>query len=102
MKRWLIAGAGVAVLIAVIVVWTELVVPTRKAVGIGTSMLAKQMCSCMFVAGRSQADCRADQFSTMDSIDVEIDRDARLVRASVPVLGERSAAYSEDFGCMLR
>ena len=35
--------------------------PTRFAVDIGAGMLAKQMCSCVFVAGRDEDACRADQ-----------------------------------------
>ncbi len=102
MKTRILAGGALVLAIALVLLWTQWLAPTRNAVAIGTSMLAKQMCSCVFVAGRSQADCRADQFSSMDAITVELDRSARVVRAFVTGLGERSATYSEDLGCMLR
>jgi len=45
---------------------------TRNAVAIGAAMLAKQMCSCVFVAHRGVEDCRADQFASMDAIRLEV------------------------------
>ncbi len=72
--------------------------PTRFAVDIGSGMLAKQMCSCIFVAGRDVEDCRADQFESMDPIQVEVEQ---RVRAFVPGFGERFAVYREGFGCTL-
>jgi len=77
------------------------VVPTRYAVGIGAAMLAKQVCSCVFIANRDVADCRADQFSSMDPIRLELQREAGRVRAWVPAFGERSAIYRDGFGCLL-
>ncbi len=75
--------------------------PTRNAVDIGAGMLAKQVCSCVYVAKREVADCRADQFSSMDPIRVEVLRDENRVRAWIPALGERTAIYREGFGCTL-
>jgi len=86
------AGAGYAL-------WY---VPTKRAVAIGTGMLAKQMCSCLFVAGRSRADCRADQFASMDPIEVEVLSAPDGVRAFVPLLGERTATRSAGGGCTLQ
>ena len=101
MRRILPVGA-VLLVVALGVFYTQWLVPTRDAVAIGTSMLAKQMCSCVFVAGRAEADCRADQFSSMDAITVEIARSSEIVRAFVPLLGERTARYTEEFGCTLQ
>ena len=64
-------------------------------------MLAKQMCSCVLLAGRSAGDCRADQFASMDAIEVDIDRVAQRVRAGVTGFGERTAIYRDGFGCTL-
>lgn len=102
MKRRVVLAVAVALTLALALVWTQWLVPMRNAVAIGTAMLAKQMCSCVFVAGRPQADCRADQFASMDAITVEVARDAHVVRAFVPGLGERSASYEEGYGCTLR
>jgi len=94
--------AGVLLAAGLALVWTQWLVPTRNAVAIGTGMLAKQMCSCIFVAGRSRSNCRADQLASMDAIDVEVGTDTGVVRAFVPLLGKRSATFEEDYGCTLR
>jgi len=74
-------------------------VPTRAAVHIGAGMLAKQVCSCVHIAGREVADCRADEFASMDPIQLEL-REAR-VRAFVPLFGERTAIHRDGLGCAL-
>lgn len=76
--------------------WVE---PTRHAVEIGAAMLAKQMCSCLHVAGRSREDCRADQLETMDPIQLELE--GARVRAFIPLLAERVAVHRPGFGCSL-
>ncbi len=75
--------------------------PTRQAVDIGAGMLAKQVCSCIYVAGREVADCRADLFQAMDPIQLEVLRDEGRVRAWIPTLGERTAIHREGLGCTL-
>ena len=101
MRRVLIALAAMAVLAAV-VGYARWFVPTQYAVGIGTSMLAKQVCSCLFIGERSLADCRADQFESMDAIQVEVLSEPEGVRAFVPVFGERIAIWREGLGCTLQ
>jgi len=100
-KRVAIALAIVGVTGFAIFYWQWLI-PARSGVAVGAGMLAKQMCSCMFVAERPQEDCRADQFPIMDPVTVEVGNDGRSVRAFIPLLGERSATYTEDFGCTLQ
>jgi hypothetical protein len=81
--------------------WFRWYLPTRAAVDIGAAMLSKQMCSCLYVANRDLDDCRADQFSSMDPIQLEWLRDEQRVRAFVPAFGERTSLHREGFGCML-
>ncbi len=75
--------------------------PTRNAVDIGAGMLAKQVCSCVFVTKRDVADCRADQFASMDPIQLEVRSGENRVRAWIPALAERTAIHREGFGCTL-
>ena len=96
-KVWITLSALAVVLL--VIGYFRWWVPTRVAVDIGAGMLAKQVCSCMFVAGRELADCRADQFEMSDQVQVEILHDPNGVRAWVPLLGERTAFHSEGFGC---
>jgi hypothetical protein len=100
MTRKIIAGIAVVLLVAATVGYSQWVVPRRQAVGIGASMLAKQMCSCVFVAERDVEDCRADQLASLDPIQFELGEDH--VRAFVPLLGERVATWSEGLGCTLQ
>lgn len=97
--RKIALGAGALVLLGL--GFFRWYLPTRYAVDIGAAMLAKQVCSCVYLANRSVADCRADEFATMDPIRVEVLRDEERVRAWVPALGERSAIHHEGLGCTL-
>jgi hypothetical protein len=69
---------------------------------IGVGMLAKQVCSCLYVARRELDDCRADQFASMDRIQLVVVEDEQRVRALVPAFAERSAIHREGLGCTLQ
>lgn len=100
-RRKLLLGVGLSAAIgAGLFVW-RWYLPTRRAVDIGAGILAKQICSCVYVASRALDDCRADQFPSTDPIRVELQSDRQRVRAWLPALGERFAGYREDFGCSL-
>jgi hypothetical protein len=75
--------------------------PTRFSVDIGAGMLAKQMCSCLFVAARAEGACRADQLASLDPIQLEVRSEPRAVRAFVPLFGERIAVHRDGLGCTL-
>jgi hypothetical protein len=98
-----VGGAlAVLVLVAGLLGYWQWYRPTRYAVGIGTGMLAKQMCSCIFVAGRDEGACRADQMPSMDPIQLEVRDDPKSVFAFIPLLGERLAIYRDGLGCTLQ
>ena len=99
-KSWGFLALGVTGLVAVFV-WVQWVAPMRTAVAMGAGMLAKQMCSCMYVAGRDEQACRDDQMSVLDPIELELSEAPPTVRAFVPLLGERRAVYRDELGCML-
>ena len=84
-------GITLAALLAAVFIygWFRFVVPTRYAVSIGAGLLAKQVCSCVYLAQRELDDCRADQMEAMDQIKVEVLRDDERVRAWVSGFGER-------------
>jgi len=102
MARRIALGAAAVVLVAGAVFYTQWLAPTREAVDIGAGMLAKQMCTCMFVAGRTREACRADQMASLDPIQAEVTSEPKGVRAFIAGLGERSAVYSKDYGCTLQ
>ena len=100
-RKRILRGVAIAAAIATgLLVW-RWVLPTRAAVAIGAGMLAKQVCSCVYIANRSVADCRADQFASMDAIDLEVLHDSGRVRAWLTGFGERTAIHREGLGCML-
>lgn len=101
MKRiFLIAGAAAlcATLAAGILYGPRFI----QQVEIGAGYVAKQTCSCIHVAGRDFAGCRADLPDDMDRIEAEVFEDGRKgVRARV--LGiERLALHSPGTGCALQ
>jgi hypothetical protein len=83
------------VLVVGALVWEHL--RDRSAVGAG--YVAKEVCSCVFVGGRSLESCRADVPESMERVDVELGADR--VRAFVPALTERIARHEPPFGCVL-
>lgn len=97
--RW---GSGLVVLVAAgAFAITYPKVSTLADVGAGYA--AHQVCSCMFVADRSEASCRRDLPPDMAPVRSErIERDGRPgVRAWVPIYAERVALYDPGLGCTL-
>ena len=67
---------------------------------VGSGYVAKQVCSCMYVAGRDFDACRADMPADMDPIEAEAVPGQPAVRAGV--LGiTRTARHTPGFGCAL-
>jgi hypothetical protein len=69
---------------------------------IGLGNTAKEMCSCLFIVGRSESDCR--DFVKLDEIDAHVDVNFhfRIVKASYFWVFSREASYSQSAGCRLR
>ena len=82
-------------------------VPTAPPpiIQIGSAYVAKQMCSCLFVAGRSEASCRPEfKGQGIGSFTVVADRSQLPARASVTAtLGKlvAEARYSRRYGCSI-
>lgn len=73
----------------------------RRQVSVGAGFVAKQMCSCIFVAGRSFESCRPDMLPTMDRIQAAILPSGEGVRAWVPLVAKRVARREAPHGCTL-
>jgi hypothetical protein len=78
--------------------------PGPPIVRIGAAYVAKQLCSCLFVAQRAETPCRAEFKPEIDTFTVVIDRTGMpgggRVTASVgPVVAE--ATYAAPFGCVI-
>ncbi len=73
-------------------------------VKIGAAYVAKQYCSCLFVAGRPESSCKPEFKPQIDMAKVDVDRTKLPARAKVsvalgPVVAE--ATYSRRYGCVL-
>lgn len=71
---------------------------------IGATYIAKQYCSCVFVAGRSEGSCRADFEPNIDRFKVTVDRSGLPASASVStrlLMFSGAATYTQGFGCMV-
>lgn len=75
---------------------------TSIAADVGAAAMAKVVCSCVFVDGRTLDACRKDDPPGFESVAVSVDTAGRV--ATGAVLGglvSRRATYSEEFGCTL-
>jgi hypothetical protein len=72
----------------------------RAAASVGAGYVAKELCSCIFVGGRSFEACRPDVPESMDRVQAEPLPDG--VRAFVTGLASRVARFEPGFGCTLR
>ncbi len=95
--RWVAGAVLAAALVAAAVYLPGL----RRLAGIGAGYVAKQGCSCVFVAERDLAACRADMPADMARVRAVVLRSEREVRAWVPLLAERTARYRAGSGCTL-
>lgn len=68
-----------------------------------TGYAAKNMCSCVFVSGRSPESIRAVDlnFFPINLTHTEIDREARTVTATIFGMAPRTAVFREGLGCTL-
>jgi hypothetical protein len=101
-KSSILKWGGLVLLIVVIgggvFAWTRIEPYGR----IGATYIAKQYCSCVFVAGRSDASCHAEFKPDIDRFSVTIDRSALPASASVQthlLMFSGAATYAEGFGC---
>jgi hypothetical protein len=99
--RKIMIGLTLLLCVGLALAWRGWYLPTRDAVAIGAGLLAKQVCSCVYVAGRELDDCRADQMASTDPIQLEVRASEQRVRAWLPAFAERSAIHRAGFGCTL-
>ncbi|MDB5471494.1 MAG: hypothetical protein JWR84_3054 [Caulobacter sp.] len=98
-RRWLIAGA-VALIAVLALAWVKLAPWPRT----GATYLAKQMCSCLFLTGRTEQSCRTDFGDYVNRFTVRIDRTglprtAKVTASLAMFRGE--AVYEDGYGCRI-
>ena len=99
MKRWVkVLLAALAVLAVLgIVGWRRI----HFQADVGAGFVAKTVCGCMLVAGRSFDSCRADVLPVMDRVEAELTKDEKGVHAFVPLFAWRTATWEPRTGCTL-
>ena len=95
--RWIIGGLVALILVGAGAAY----VMVRPYAQIGATYVAKQMCSCVFVAGRSEASCHAEFEPDIDRFKVSVRRGKPghgSVRTSLAIFSG-VARYAEGYGC---
>jgi len=95
-RKWQLLAA-VFVLLVGIGVWSAK--DTFATARIGTAYVAKQTCSCLFVAGRPLDSCSTDfEPEALQSVDVVTGNSAVTVSALGGLISSR-AEFENGFGC---
>lgn len=95
-RKWQLL-IGVLVLLVGIGVWSAR--DTLATARIGTTYVAKQTCSCLFVAGRALDSCSTDfDPESLGSLDVVTGNRAVTVSALGGLISSR-AEFENGFGC---
>ncbi len=95
--RWVIVGGGAIVVAGA----SSFGWRTSLAADVGAAAMAKVVCSCVFVDGRSLASCRADDPPGFESVAVTIDDKAKTATGVLFGIIKRRATYQEGYGCVL-
>ena len=74
---------------------------TSIAIDVGAAAVAKGICSCVFVDGRTLESCRADDPPGFEQVSVTIDPKTRSATGTVGGMISRRATFSEAYGCTL-
>ena len=99
-RYWTVAGLILLVILIGAGAWGyRQVAPVAQ---IGGSYIAKQYCSCVFVAGRSEGSCHAEFEPDISKFSVKADRSGLPAHAKVTArlaLFSGEATYTNGYGC---
>jgi hypothetical protein len=96
------AGLGLIVLAALLAAAGWGYRQASAYASVGGAYLAKQDCSCLFVAGRSEASCHAEFEPDISKFKIIVDRSHLPARASVTaqvLMFRGQASYTDGYGC---
>ncbi len=92
----LAAGAGALVIVGLITAFY-----LARPYGVtGTTYIAKQLCSCVFLTGRTDLSCQGELKPDIDQFTVRIDHAKRSVAAHLAIFSSESI-YEDGTGCRI-
>lgn len=95
--KWALIGSAVAVVVIGAAVWSGRGLYAEAR--IGTTYVAKQTCSCLFIAHRSMDSCKTDYApKDVEPLSWETGADSVKVSALGGVISAKSV-YEDGFGC---
>lgn len=95
--RWIAVGvAAVVVAVGGYFGWR-----TAEAAGVGAAAMAKVVCSCVFLDGRTLESCRADDPPGFEGVPVSLDPATKTATGTLFGIISRRATYHEGYGCTL-
>lgn len=74
---------------------------TSISADVGAAAMAKVVCSCVFVDGRTLESCRKDDPPGFQQLSVTVDPKTRSATGTAGGIVSRRATYSEAYGCTL-
>jgi hypothetical protein len=99
MKTWmkLLLAALAVVAVLGVIGWRRI----HFQADVGAGFVAKTVCGCMFVAGRSFESCRTDVLPAMHRVAAEVLDEPHGVRAFITLFASRTATWEPRTGCTL-
>ena len=73
--------------------------PQGKRAYLASGYVARVVCSCRYVGGRDMASCATDLEPGTEIVQMSDDPAAKRITAWVPLLGQRTARFTEGYGC---
>lgn len=96
--RWLAIVLAALTALYLAVNWPRLQQGAQMATGFG----ARMACSCRYIQGRDLPSCQSDfrGMEGMGLVRLRDDSEAKVVRASIPLMASRAATFKPGFGCL--
>lgn len=96
--RWALIVLAALIALYLALNWPRMMLRAHMAAGFG----ARMACSCRYVEGRDLKSCQSDfkGLEGMALVRFRDDPEAKIMRASIPLLASRAAAFKPGFGCL--
>lgn len=97
-RRWKLIVLVLIVALVAGYAWLRLG-PQGQRAYLASGYVARVVCSCRYVGGRDMASCATDLEPGTEIVRMSDDPAAKRITAWVPLLGGRTARFTEGYGC---